>query len=870
MQQYFNRQELQKVQDHFCTLTGLYAYCVDSEGRKITEMSGNREGIGVLNQYIPEGEFYRLFKRVSQSGLEDMVIEHTAYANIRLAAVSVRESGIQGNCFLICCVLDEPAEGEKLKMPGRGMDPDAFYEALDLIADVERKMITAGSGAIAEKGPGKAGVPEKKDKRAFAAVKAVADMLRLSEREGSVKNLGSEILCIAGEYLDISGGKLFQVMDDLEHVKVAGSFCKNGKSFEGQPAKETFCSDLLTGSRPLWVSSDMLLSAGVRGEMLKYHLKAFAAWPVFIDGRVGFYFCLYERERDKIWQAEDREFIEAAAKILQKNLESRQQKKEVSEGRKFAYEILDNMGMGVYVKESGTGKCLLANRLLKKTFKNELENGTLNMLLANARPLALKEGAYEVCHSESGRCYDLYHVPFTWIDGKAADLYSLYDVTDKRIYQKKMEQQIYTDFLTGLYNRICCERDLAAFIDAAKKNCEKGGLLYLDLDDFKHINDGLGHQYGDVLLQSVSRAFQRIEGIGETCYRMGGDEFVVIVPPDKFSLLEDIMGKIQSVFEEAWYLKNSNYYCTMSMGVCIYPDDGDSVADLIKKADISMYEAKRRGKNQVVRFSDNLKTLAGKRLDMEKSMRDAASADCSEFSVYFQPIIDIQRAGTPCMGAEALVRWNSTALGFIPPSDFIPLAEYLGLITPIGNYVLREACYACKKWNDDGYPEYKVNVNLSVVQLLQKDIVDVIKNALRDTGIAPHNLTLEVTESLAINDMKRMKEILGRIRKLGVRIALDDFGTGYSSLNYIREIPLDVIKVDRSFIKGLTEDEYSRSFIKMVAELAEAIDVSICVEGIETREQYKVLEGMKVRLVQGYYFDKPLPRDEFERKYVRS
>ena len=164
-----------------------------------------------------------------------------------------------------------------------------------------------------------------------------------------------------------------------------------------------------------------------------------------------------------------------------------------------------------------------------------MNNGTLDMLLANARPLTAKEGFYEVCHGESGRWYELYYVPVTWTDGQKADLYSLYDVTGKRIYQKKVEQQVYTDFLTGLYNRICCERDLAAFIDKAAGNHEKGGLLYLDLDDFKHINDGLGHQYGDVLLQSVSRAFQRIEGIGENCYRVGGDEFVVIVPPVKFA-----------------------------------------------------------------------------------------------------------------------------------------------------------------------------------------------------------------------------------------------------------------------------------------------------------------------------------------------
>ncbi len=174
----------------------------------------------------------------------------------------------------------------------------------------------------------------------------------------------------------------------------------------------------------------------------------------------------------------------------------------------------------------------------------------------------------------------------------------------------------------------------------------------------------------------------------------------------------------------------------------------------------------------------------------------------------------------------------------------------------------------CKHWNDHGHPEFKVNVNLSVVQLLQNNIVDIVQNTLEITGVNPKNLTLEVTESLAINDMERMKDIMSSIRKLGVRIALDDFGTGYSSLNHIREIPLDVIKVDQSFVKELVEDDYSKSFIKMVAELAGAIGVSICVEGIETKEQYKVLEGMKVRLVQGFYFDRPMPRDDFEAKYL--
>ncbi|MBQ9136997.1 MAG: bifunctional diguanylate cyclase/phosphodiesterase, partial [Lachnospiraceae bacterium] len=453
-------------------------------------------------------------------------------------------------------------------------------------------------------------------------------------------------------------------------------------------------------------------------------------------------------------------------------------------------------------------------------------------------------------------------------DGNKAALYSLYDITDKKTYQKKIEQQAYTDFLTGLYNRMCCERDLAWYVDDARKRKVKGGLLYIDLDDFKHINDGLGHQYGDILLKEISNALSKIEGIRTTCYRMGGDEFVIVIPPESYEESERILTQIKETFAQPWYLKDSDYYCTMSMGIVTFPDDGDRVQDLIKKADIAMYEAKKTGKNRVAKYSASLGSYSGKRLDMEKNMREATVTGYGEFEIYYQPIIDISLPEKPCTGAEALIRWNSNSLGFISPAEFIPLAEYLGLINPIGNYVLTEACRECKRWNDSGYPSYKVNVNLSVVQLLQNDIVDIVKQALEETGVNPHNLTLEVTESLAINDMERMRQILTNIKALGVRIALDDFGTGYSSLNHIREFPFDVIKVDQSFVKDLAEDAYSQSFIKMVAELANTIGVSICVEGIETEEQYRVLEGMRVRMVQGYYFDRPMPKSEFTKKYV--
>ena len=236
-----------------------------------------------------------------------------------------------------------------------------------------------------------------------------------------------------------------------------------------------------------------------------------------------------------------------------------------------------------------------------------------------------------------------------------------------------------------------------------------------------------------------------------------------------------------------------------------------------------------------------------------------------ELFMMYQPQVNCDGE---CIGVEALIRWNSSALGFVNPADFIPLAEYLGLINPIGEYVMKNAALRCKYWNDMGHPEYHVNVNLSVVQLLQNDIVKKVAKVLEETRIIPQNLTLEVTESLAINDMVRMKKILSEIRNLGVRVALDDFGTGYSSLNHIREMPLDVIKIDRCFIEHLGEDDFSNAFVRMVSELANAINVRVCVEGVETKRQRDIVKKMGIRMIQGFFYGKPMKIEEFEKKYL--
>jgi len=247
-------------------------------------------------------------------------------------------------------------------------------------------------------------------------------------------------------------------------------------------------------------------------------------------------------------------------------------------------------------------------------------------------------------------------------------------------------------------------------------------------------------------------------------------------------------------------------------------------------------------------------------------MRQAIATEIEEFLVYYQPVINTEN--NECVSCEALVRWDSKALGFIGPGEFIPLAEYLGLITDIGDYVFEKACLQCKKWNDMGFPDFKININLSVVQLLQMNIVENIKNMTKRTGVNPKNLTLEVTESFAINDMDRVLKIIKEFKESGFNIALDDFGTGYSSLNYIKKLPLDVIKVDKTFIDDILTDEYAQSFVKLIVELSKTIGTKVVVEGIENEEQCKMIKNLGVNFIQGFYYGRPVSSIEFERNYL--
>lgn len=855
-QELLNKEELQLMQDEFCAIAGIMAYCINTEGEQLTRLSGNDDAEVRMKEYRESGLIQTVLDRVEEGSLEDLAVEEDVDLDVKAAAVAVRVNDATVFYWVIV-------------QQGCEEDAKQFYRMLDFVRDTSYILIASKVSMFsAEAESRRSRTAQQEMSKDLRTVEATTEIVQLLDSDEPVEGIMEKWLTVLAEHLNADTGYIFQMHADDNLMDIVCDWKKPELVYFFDRTSNIPSYEFLHTSKPL-VFAVNNAPVEFQGQMKELGLQSVIVFPIIgQENGSGLVLSLNHRTNKDAWNTEAIKFASDAVKILQSILTKRIQKNSLAGSYAALEAILDNVGCAIYVTDKNTHSMLFANRRLKNTFAKELREQTFQDLIAQGVERERNSGVHEIFLQETEQWYDLIYKEITWVNGRAATLYSLYEITDKKLYQRKIEQQAHTDFLTGLYNRMCCERDLARQIDEAKRNNEMGAVLYLDLDDFKHFNDGLGHQYGDALLKSISISLKNIRGIQSTCYRVGGDEFVIVVPPVYYPEFDRIIEDIKRVFSKPWFLKGADYYCTMSMGVVTFPDAGDSVTELIKKSDFAMFEAKKNGKNRICRYEAGIDSDSGRRLDMEKNMRDATVSGYKEFEVYYQPIINIEQGGKECVGAEALIRWNSRKLGFIPPAEFIPLAEYLGLINPLGNYVLQEACTHCKEWNDNGYPDYKVNVNLSVVQLLQPDIVEIVERTLRETQIQPRNLTLEVTESLAINDMERMKEILNNIKALGVKIALDDFGTGYSSLNHIREIPLDVIKVDRSFVKDMTDDPYSQSFIKMIAELAESIGVSICIEGVETGEQYKILQAMKVKYIQGYFFDRPMPRNEFEQKYV--
>jgi diguanylate cyclase (GGDEF)-like protein/PAS domain S-box-containing protein len=444
------------------------------------------------------------------------------------------------------------------------------------------------------------------------------------------------------------------------------------------------------------------------------------------------------------------------------------------------------------------------------------------------------------------------------------------DVTERKQAEERIQYLATHDNLTQLPNRMMFSHLLNQAIKSAKRNQRQLALLFIDLDRFKIINDTLGHDAGDELLKEMAKRFRQtlreVDIVGRTkdkndiVGRLGGDEFIILIEEVvDANDVSTVAQKILSTVMAPMLLLGEECRVTSSIGISVYPKDGEDEQTLMKKADMAMYFAKEEGKNNFQFYSQNILSQSFERFSIETNLRHALERN--ELYLNYQAKMDLKSGAIS--GVEALLRWKSPQLGAITPTQFIPVAEETGIIVPIGRWVLKTACAQNVAWQRQGLPPVRVAVNLSLRQLMDDKITDDIKNALDESGMAPNLLELEITESMIMFKMSRLFEVLTKIKAMGVRLALDDFGTGYSSLSQIKNLPIDILKVDRSFIRNLPHDSEDKAIIEAIIAIGKTLSLNVVAEGVETPEQEKFLREKICDEMQGFYFSKPVAPEQF-------
>lgn len=436
---------------------------------------------------------------------------------------------------------------------------------------------------------------------------------------------------------------------------------------------------------------------------------------------------------------------------------------------------------------------------------------------------------------------------------------------DQVVLESRNEMRIllYQDILTGLANRRKLMERLPAFLNDST-NRDKA-LIYIDVDNIKFINDSLGHDYGDMLIAGIAQRLSSLLMPPDELFRLGGDEFIILTTFSSMKEISAKSGSILTLFDESIPVENTSFHVTISVGISLYPLHSQNPGELLKFADMAMYQAKEDGKNRVRMFNSEMTARTNERLNIGEFLHDALLKQ--ELEVYFQPQFSVTTR--KITGFEALLRWTNPVLGFVSPDKFISVAEETHMIIPIGDWVLSSACAFIKQLHDEGFTDLDVSVNMSIIQLLRNDLVPKVKQVLAETALPPSALKLEVTESILMESFKVIAKQLETVRALGVGIALDDFGKGYSSLSYLEKLPISILKIDKIFINGIHEVNQDSSITGNIVRIGKKLGLTVVAEGVENETQLEYLTLQQCDTIQGWIFSKALPKDqalEFTRK----
>jgi diguanylate cyclase (GGDEF)-like protein len=437
--------------------------------------------------------------------------------------------------------------------------------------------------------------------------------------------------------------------------------------------------------------------------------------------------------------------------------------------------------------------------------------------------------------------------------------------------RERIRHLAYHDTLTGLPNRALFNDRLQLAISAAKRDHHRLAMLFLNLDNFKTINDGLGHAVGDLLLRAVAERLSANVREGDTLSRVGSDEFALLLP--KLTKGDEAVHGVRMIAEKMidcmklpFSLDGQEVYIGISIGISICPEDGEDGATLLKNAGSAMHWAKATGRNSFSLYAGAMNAEVTERLQLENGLRKAMERN--ELVIYYQPQVNVHAERTE--GMEALLRWQHPELGLVAPYKFIPLAEETGLIVEIGAWVLRMACAQCKAWHERGHDRLVVAVNLSARQLVPGDLVDVVRAALEESGLPAWALDLEITESITMQGSSKAYDALHQLKALGVQISMDDFGTGYSSLSYLKRFPIDILKIDQSFVRDIMTDPSDATIVETIIAMADTLGMRVIAEGVETVEQLEFLRSHGCQIIQGYLVSRPLPAEDMDQFLARG
>ncbi|MES2205954.1 MAG: EAL domain-containing protein [Pseudomonadota bacterium] len=438
----------------------------------------------------------------------------------------------------------------------------------------------------------------------------------------------------------------------------------------------------------------------------------------------------------------------------------------------------------------------------------------------------------------------------------------IHDITKHKHYEEQLLKQALHDALTGLPNRLLLSDRIENEINMAERLNQSVYIIFLDLDRFKYVNDTLGHDVGDSLLKTIAEKMAACLRKSDTLARLGGDEFVIVMGRiSEEAMVFKFINRLIEAISSPNILNNHEITISASIGVSNYPNDGDDAVTLLKHADSAMYQAKLLEPGGVQQYSKEMHARVNEHLVMESRLHHAIERQ--ELMLHYQPLLNLKTGHI--VGAEALIRWNHPTLGLVPPLRFIPLAEETGLIVPIGKWVIRTACTQAKLWQEQGLPFLRISVNLSVQQLIRPGLENELEQILKETGLEPQYLELEITESASMVNPKQMIQLLQNLKAMGLKLAIDDFGTGYSNLSYLKELPVDHLKLDRVFVRDIVHSPKDAMLIRSMIEIAHNLDLNVIAEGVEEISQLKELKLYGCDEMQGYYFNPPVPVDVFEK-----